>query len=377
MSLPEFTEDFFEECAVIEILESRVGLAVLRGENMPLNTRSTKAPNALAMPDSVIECNDEILATQTSLEEGEFPRRYVDASHFLGISALDLTLGQVVHYHQGYSGDERSTTTHICVSPNRLTLDEVKAITEEQLEAREELLRRHVADLRSERYYERTKMERIDPHQPFRLFERAEIRYRESGEQFVFIPDRIFTSEKRGLERVRVVATILTPDDEEYSGWESRYSASGTEFVKELHQPFADDDLGVPMIKIDIYTSSPFGAHKKAREEQKLELTINGVRYWSGIDPEYHLFADLGPDHDVLHMTDMGFDDYIDVERQSDGDLLYRDFQAVGEPRPNLLYRAQGSEELVPTGNASPAKILLPLDLIVLGEIEAEFPGLF
>lgn len=38
MRSAEFTEDFFEECAVVEVLGSRVVLAVLRGENMLLST---------------------------------------------------------------------------------------------------------------------------------------------------------------------------------------------------------------------------------------------------------------------------------------------------------------------------------------------------
>ncbi|MFO0971485.1 MAG: hypothetical protein U0520_04045 [Candidatus Saccharimonadales bacterium] len=377
MRSAEFTEDFFEECAVVEVLGSRVVLAVLRGENMSLSTQGSKAPNVLPIPDDVVECNEEILTTQTWLEDGEFPRRYVDAASFPVTSIPDLAIGRVVHYHQGRSEGDMRKTAWVCIGPDQLALDEVNAITQEQLQTREELLRRRAADLRSERYYARTRIERLDPGQPFMLFENAEIRHRESGKPFMFIPDRIFVSEKRGPQRLRVAATILTPDDDEYFGWERRYTSNGAELLKELHRPFGDEELGVPMIKVDVYTSSPLGGHKKAREEQKLELTINGERYWSAVDPEYSLFADFEPDHDLLHMTDKGFDDYIEVERQSDGDLLYCDFQVAGRPKPNVFYRAPGSEELVRTGADSPVRVLLPLDLVVLGEIEAEFPGLF
>lgn len=376
MSSAEFTEDFFERCAVVEIVGQRVGLVVLHGVNAPEPTQYSKALDALPIPESVPECNDEVIVTQTQLEEGDFPRRYIDASQLVDASLTDLAIGQVVNFHQGHNRDtHRLTQVHI--TPDQLTMDEIKVEVQRQLEARDEQLRRHVANLRSGRYYQRTKIERLDPSQPFRPFENAEIRHHDSGEPYVFIPDRVVASEKWGPQRIRVVATILTSDDEEYSGWENRFTPSGNEFVKKLHQPFEDEGLDVPLVKFDIYTSSILGGHKKAREEQKLELTINGERYWSQVDPEYLLFADFGPDYSVLHMTDKGFDDYIEVEAQTDGDYQYRDFQVVGEHRPNVLYRTLDSDELISTGNSSAVRILLPLDPAVLGEVEAELPGLF
>lgn len=368
--------DFFEKCAVTRIDQDRIELVVLEGENYPNGRRRSIALGSLALPADKAECDFELSQRADQLHDGLFPARYIAIGELTTEQSASLAIGKVVHWHQHTDGKE------LCISPEQIDTDQIHSTIRQQYEDRNTRIRKHIAQLTETAFYAKTTLERLQPHEPYFPFEKAEIRHREDGTEYIYVPDCLLVSERWGPRRLEFIARILPLAQSDYDPTvETLFTAEGHRYQIHAHQPYSTDKQSEPerFVKIEVVSSAPLG-HQKVHEEQKLEMWVNGVAYWATYDEEHFFLTRHDPSYEISYamgMLDQEDLDYImKYETTGRPNILYSRFNPVHDQQPNVLDATDDTEHPTPTSISYMAHIVVPFDLELLREICIEFPGI-
>jgi hypothetical protein len=267
-----------------------------------------------------------------------------------------LKPGVRIHEHQyrdetGYHWSEYCIDRKILTpdAADSLILDSLSKVRERTLQRRLELM-----EIEAERF---KSMEKIEPGEPFQLFEGAEMVTDSWGISSLEIPDRLFQA---GEGRTPVIVRVRA---EAFSGGKDWFFVSSDDksrgfdgyYVRELY-PLSDNAQPEPateqLVCLEISVGNDnFFAHDLT--EQKIILRIDGRQFTGEPDEEDQILTQ-GADGTWPN----SYRRFYPEDQQ--GPFHYPQ-EPGGPARPNIR-----------TG----ARIILPLDISTLSDIEAYFPGL-